>query len=156
MMNNNLHIIRGGYSYCTCTYRESQIMPAVLRINIHKNLASLRVHLGFPHSLGDSPTCSQTFHKSSHSSPVPVIRDPSYSEGWPDCLSRVWYSPDIDDSQFTLHILSETPGVSQELKYILLMKKACEVFCNLQETEIMIPLWIDDYNHNMGAVDVAD
>ena len=41
-MNNNLCIIRGD---CSCTSGESQITPAVLRINIHKNPASLRVSL---------------------------------------------------------------------------------------------------------------
>jgi hypothetical protein len=39
-MNNNLCIICGDCSY-TCG--ESQITPAVLRMNIHKNPASLRV-----------------------------------------------------------------------------------------------------------------
>jgi len=27
---------------------------------------------------------------------VPVIRDPSYCEGWPECPPRVWKSPEID------------------------------------------------------------
>jgi len=35
-------------------------------------------------------------------------------------------------------------------------KKAQEAFGNLQEKEMMIPLCIDDYNHNMGGVDIAD
>jgi hypothetical protein len=35
-------------------------------------------------------------------------------------------------------------------------KKAREAFGNLQENEMMIPLCIDDYNHNMGGVDIAD
>ena len=53
--------------------------------------------------------------------PVPVVRDPSYSEGRPEYPPRVWYSPEIDASKFALHILSDTPGVFQGLKYILLM-----------------------------------
>ena len=53
--------------------------------------------------------------------PVPVIRDPSYSEGRLQCPPRVRYSPEIDASKLTLHILSDTPGVFQRLKYILLM-----------------------------------
>jgi len=48
--------------------------------------------------------------------PVPVVRDPSYSEGLPECPPRVWYSPEIDTSKFTLHILSDTPGVFQTMK----------------------------------------
>jgi len=35
-------------------------------------------------------------------------------------------------------------------------KKAREAFGNLQEKEMMIPLCIDDYNHNMSCVDIAD
>jgi len=46
---------------------------------------------------------------------------PSYSEGRQECPPRVWYSPEIDASKFTLHILSDTPGGFQWLKYILLM-----------------------------------
>jgi hypothetical protein len=41
-MNDNLCIIRGD---CSCTSGKSQITPAVLRMNIHKNQASLRVTL---------------------------------------------------------------------------------------------------------------
>ena len=87
-----------------------QISPAVLPVNISKNLASLRVSLGFLHSLGDSPRYSQTSHNGSHGAPVPVIRDPSYSDGPPECPPRVWFSPEIDASKFILHILSDTPG----------------------------------------------
>jgi len=53
--------------------------------------------------------------------PVPDIRYPSYSEGRPKCPPRVWSSSEIDSSKFSLHILSDTPGVLQRLKYILLM-----------------------------------
>jgi len=35
-------------------------------------------------------------------------------------------------------------------------KKAREAFGDLQEKQMMIPLCIDDYNHNMGGVDIAD
>ena len=38
-----------------------------------------------------------------------------------ECPPRVCYCPEIDASNFTLHILSDTPGGSQWLKYILLM-----------------------------------
>jgi len=50
-----------------------------------------------------------------------VAGAPSYSEGWQECLPRVWYSPEIDTSKFALHILSDTPLGFQWLKYILLM-----------------------------------
>ena len=39
-----------------------------------------------------------------------VVGAPSYSEGQQECPPRVWYSPEIDASKFTLHILSDTPG----------------------------------------------
>jgi len=71
--------------------------------------------------LSSAPRYSQTYHHHSHGTPVAVIRDPSYSEGRLECPPRVWYSPEIDSSKFTFHILSDTPGVFQWLKYILLM-----------------------------------
>ena len=54
-----------------------------------------------------------------------VVGAPSHSEGRQECPPRVWYSPDIDPSKFTLHILSDTPGGLQWLKYILLMSQMC-------------------------------
>jgi len=74
-----------------------------------------------PKVLSGTPRCSQTYHNHSHGTPVAVIRDPRYSEGRQECPPMVWYSPEIDTSKFTLHILSDTPGVFQWLKYILLM-----------------------------------
>ena len=53
--------------------------------------------------------------------PRHVAGTPSYSEGQQECPPMVWYSPEIDASKFTLHILSDTPGGFQWLKYILLM-----------------------------------
>jgi len=52
--------------------------------------------------------------------PTLVASAPSFSEGWQECPPQVWYSPEIDASKFTLHILSDTPGGFQWLKYILL------------------------------------
>jgi len=46
---------------------------------------------------------------------------PSYSDGWQECPPAVWYSPEIDAYQFSLHILPETSGGFQRLKYIFLM-----------------------------------
>jgi len=50
-----------------------------------------------------------------------VAGAPSDSEGRQECPPKFWYSPEIDASKFTLHILSDTPGGFQCLKYILLM-----------------------------------
>jgi len=44
---------------------------------------------GAPKVLSGALRCSQTYHNHSHSTPVPVIRDPSYSEGRPECPPRV-------------------------------------------------------------------
>jgi len=92
---------------------------------------ALRLVVGAPRLVAGAPRCSQVHPKFSPAlrgvpkpitiTPVAVIRDPSYSEGRPECPPRVWHSPEIDASQFTLHILSDTPGVFQWLKYILLM-----------------------------------
>ena len=98
-----------------------QTRPAVLWVNIPKNPASRRVSLGFPHWLGNSRSCSQTSQNHSHGAPIPVIRDPRYSDGRPEPPPRVWFSNEIDASKFTLRLLSDTPGGSQWLKYILLM-----------------------------------
>jgi len=76
---------------------------------------------GAPKVLYGPPICCETYHSHSHSFPVRVIRDPSYSEGRLECSPRVWYSPEIDASKFTLHILSDTPGGFPRLKYIFLM-----------------------------------
>jgi len=77
-----------------------------------------------PKVLSGTPRGSQTYHNHSHGTPVRVIRDRSYSKGRPEYPPRVWYSPEIDASMFTLHILSDTPGGFQRLKYILLMLEA--------------------------------
>ena len=101
--------------------------PALLWFEVLPGLSSALQGLspafpGAPKVLSGAPRCSQTYHNHSHGSPVAVIRDPSHSEGRPECPPRVWYSLEIDPSKFTLHILSDTPGVFQWLKYILLME----------------------------------
>jgi len=50
-----------------------------------------------------------------------VAGTPSYSEGQQEFPPRVRYSPEIDVSKFTLHILSDTPRRLQWQKFILLM-----------------------------------
>jgi hypothetical protein len=65
--------------------------------------------------------CSQTYHNHSLVTTVPIIKDSRYFEGRPECPPKVWYSPEIDTSNFTVHILSDTLGGFQWLNYILLM-----------------------------------
>jgi len=65
-----------------------------------------------------------------------VASAPSYSEGHQECPPRVEYSPEIDASKFTLHILSDTPGGFQWLKYILLM--LCNATCCLGDGKCVI------------------
>jgi len=112
--------------------------------------ASLGVCLRSPCWFGDTPRCTQSVSLALRRVPklipithivllyrpseipvtnIPDIRDPSYSEGMPECHPRVWYSPELDASKFTLHILSDTPGVFQRLQYILLMHSL--IFTNL-------------------------
>jgi hypothetical protein len=66
--------------------------------------------IGTPRLVASAPRCFQTYHNLSHCTPVPVIRDPSYSEGRSECPPLVWRSPAIVTFMFTLHILSDTPG----------------------------------------------
>jgi len=42
--------------------------------------------------------------------PRVVVGTSSYSEGWQECPPGIRYSPEIDASNFTLRILSDTPG----------------------------------------------
>jgi len=66
-----------------------------------------------------------------------VAGAPSYSDGQQECPPRVSYSPAIDASKFTLHILSDTPGGFQWPKYILLMWEWA-IECNLSVMENML------------------
>ena len=70
---------------------------------------------GAPRHVTDTPRCVA-------GAPRLVVGAPNYSAGQQECPPRVWYSPEIDTSKFTLHILSDTPGGFQYLKYILLMQ----------------------------------
>jgi len=80
--------------------------------------------LGAPKVLYGALRYFQTYPNHSHGSAVNVISDSSYTEGRQKCPSRVWYSPQIDASKLTLHIISDSPGGFQWLKYILLMSIA--------------------------------
>ena len=127
---------------CSCTLEEHQITPGVLRMNIHKNPGISQsvfvsptlvrrhseVHPKFFPAVRHAPklipiTPIVLLYQSSQIpvTPVSVVRDPRYSEGRPECPPRVLYSPEFDAFQFTLHILPDTPGGFQRLKYILLM-----------------------------------
>ena len=93
----------------------------------HRCFQACRRHsevlLGAPKAFSGTLKFSRTYYNHSHGTPVPVIRDPRYSKGQPECPARVWYSPEIDESKFTLCRLSDTPGGFQRLKYILLMNQ---------------------------------
>jgi len=153
---------------CTCTSEESQITSAVLWMNIHNNpgisqslfvIPALvrrhsQVHPKFSPALRRAPKLIRITHivllyQSSEIpvTPIPVVRDHSYSEGLPEYPPRVWYSPEIDSSKFTLHILSNTPGVFQRLKYILLMEASywLEWFytCAVVAIVFALPNWGD-------------
>ena len=84
-------------------------------------LGAPRHVVGAPRLVASAPRYSQTYNNHCHGTAQPVIRDPSYSEGLPECPPMVWQSSEIDASKFTLHILSDTPGGSQWVNYILLM-----------------------------------
>jgi len=91
-----------------------------------------QVHPQFPPALQRTPklitiTPIVLLYQSSEIpvTPVPVVRFSSYPEGRPEYPPRVWYFPEIDASKFALHNLSDTPGVFQRLKYILLMWGRC-------------------------------
>jgi len=62
-----------------------------------------------------------------------VAGAPSYCEHRQEYPSRVWYSPEIDASKCTLHILSGTPGGFQCLQYIFLM-----LWCHFGEEGICL------------------
>jgi len=110
------------HSQRRCCFSQTALLWFEVLPDVSLTLAGLSSALpGWPKDCSGAPWCSHTYHNHSHGSPVPVIRDPSYSKGRPECPPRVWYSPEIDASNFTLHILSDTPGGFQWLRYILLM-----------------------------------
>jgi len=86
------------------------------------------VDIGASKVLTDGPKCSKTYHNHSHGTPVWVIRNPIYFEGRQEWAPRVWYSPEIDASKFTLHILSDTPEGFQWLKSIFQMQCNCLLY----------------------------
>jgi len=71
---------------------------------------------GAPKVLSGALRCSQTYYNHFKGTPEPMIRYPNNSKGQPECPPMVGYSPEIDASKFTLHILSDSPGGSQWLK----------------------------------------
>jgi len=129
-----------------------ELLPALRGLSsAHRDLSPALPDLspadpGAPKVFSSAPQCSQTYHNHSHGTPVAVICDPSYSEARQECPPRVWYSPEINASKITLHILSDTPGVFQWLKYILLMcvqlwpvsyrLAACDCTCRIRIQEI--------------------
>jgi len=97
---------------------------------------------GVPKVLSGVPTCSQTYYNHSHRTPVLIIRYASYTKGRPEYPPRVRYSPEIDASKFTLHILSDTPGGYQWLKYIVLMSNCTRVDVSDLLTTRTANLWM--------------
>jgi len=63
-----------------------------------------------------------------------VAGAPRYSDGRQDYPPHGWYSPEIDASKFTLHILSDTAGGFQLLKYISLRISASKCISTLGRT----------------------
>ena len=84
-------------------------------------VGAARLVTGAPSHLLSPPRCSQTYLNDSHGFSVPVIIYPSYSQWWPDCPPRVWYSPEINTYKLSLDILSFTPGGFHWQNNILLM-----------------------------------
>jgi len=76
---------------------------------------------GAPRVHSGTLRCSQTYQNHLIVILAPFIRCSSCSEGQPEYTSKVWYFPENDTSKLTLHILSDTPGGSQWLSYILLI-----------------------------------
>jgi len=107
----------------TCHRRSQTCHPHSQTCHRHSQNCRRRSKVlpGAPEGHSGASRCSQPYHNHSHCTPVPVIRDLRYSKGRPDCPPRVWYSPEIDASMITLHILSNTPGAFQWLNYILVM-----------------------------------
>ena len=103
-------------------------------------LGAPRLNVGVPRLVTRAPRCSQTYQNHSHRTHVPVIRDHSDFLGQPECPPMVWHSPEIDTSKFTFHILSDTPGGYQWLKYILLMSVKFR-FCRLIH-HFQVVLWV--------------
>jgi len=135
---------------CSWTSREFRMMPANFWMNIYKNpdisqslyLISAfiwqysQVHPMFSLALLHVPRLiiltPMVLHLQSSdiaATTIPGVYDSSHSEGLPDCPASVTYSPEVDTSQFTLHILSYPPGGSQWLKYIVLMYWRCVCNC---------------------------
>jgi hypothetical protein len=113
---------------CTSTHREYLSTPVTdSRCSQSCRLPS-QVLPGAPKDLSGASRCSQTYHYLAHGTPVLVIRDLSNSECRAECPPRVWYTLDINTSKFTLHILLDTSGGYQWLRYILQMN--CQLLWN--------------------------
>ena len=109
----------------------------------HSHACRQRSHVlpGAFNVVSSAPRRSQTYQNHSHCTPVPISRDLSYSRGRSEFSLTVRYSPEIDASKFTLHILTDNPGGSQRLKYILLMEVCVSLpdwitfcWCTLEHT----------------------
>jgi len=147
MSFNNRWMISSSYDFQAHQQRSQQdvVFPTPLWCDLRCFQTCCRrspVLPGAHKVLTSAPRCSQTYPNHCHSTPVPVIRDLSYSEGRPECPRMVWYCPEIDASKFALHIHSDTPGGFQWLKYLLLMADSLSIAtmmsCILQTSMLVL------------------
>jgi len=114
---------------------------------------SFQVHPGAPKVLSGALRYSPTYHNHSHGTPVSVIRDSSYSKCQLQSPPRFWYSPEIDASKFSLHILSHTPGGSWWLQYILLIQVYIFILLNKQQPDVEVDVPFCHFEHYISCTE---
>jgi len=95
------------YRWCfqTCCPR-SQACCQPSQTLRQRSLVLPRAHM----VLSGALRCSQSYHNGAKGTAIAVKRGPSDSEARQEYPPTIWCSPAIDSSQFTLHILSDSPG----------------------------------------------
>jgi len=111
------------FSHTTCShpieYSYVHRYPLVFIWDRHVGLPTLP---GAPHVLSGTATYAQTYVMHSYGTSEPVIQDPRYLDGGQaECPPTFRFSPEIDPSKFTLHILLDTPWRFPLLKQNLLL-----------------------------------
>jgi len=86
--------------------KEDVVFPRLLYCNLRRSQAALLRFEVLPDLLPAVPGAP----KHVVGAPRHVAGASSYSEGQQECPPRVSYSPAIDASKFTLHILPDPPG----------------------------------------------
>jgi hypothetical protein len=142
IMNNNPCMIFAGEGTRLHMYiRSDKSRLQSSELTCIRILASLIVWLCFCHWFRDTPSCTQRspwcsdlrpnlsqslrlYSSTSYQTSLLLLNlsseIPVTLKARPECSPVVCYSPEIDPSKITLHILSDTPGDIQRLKYILL------------------------------------